>query len=61
MKKKANEKKSKLNKKSELKKQNKKQSSLLGGSNPGKMVPEAVALYNEPRKHRLTGDQIYNI
>ena len=54
MKKKANK------KKSELKKQ-KKQSSPRGGSNPGKMVSEAVALYNEPRKRRLSNDQIYNI
>ena len=54
MKKKANEKKSEL-------KKNKKQNSPRGGSNPGKMVSETVALYNEPRKHRLSGDQIYNI
>ena len=54
MKKKANEKKKRT-------KKNKKQSSPLGGSNPGKMVSEAVALYNEPRKHRLSDDQIYNI
>ena len=49
MKKKANEKK------------NKKRSSPRGGSNPGKMVSEAIALYNEPRKHRLSDDQIYDI
>ena len=49
-----------MKKKSKLKKKrikkNKKQSSPRG-----KMVSEAVALYNEPRKHRLSGDQIYNI
>ena len=28
---------------------------------PAKMVSEAVALDNEPRKHRLLGDEIYNI
>ena len=55
MKKKANEKKKANSKK------NKKQSSPRGGSNPGKMVSEAVALYNDPRNHRLTGAQIYNI
>ena len=53
-------KKKQVKKKSELKK-TKKQSSPRGGSNPGKMVSEAVALYNEPYKHRLSGDQIYNI
>ena len=43
---------SKLKKKANFKK-NKQQSSPRGGSNP--------ALYNEPRKHRLSGNQIYNI
>ena len=51
MKKKASEKKERI-------KKNKKQSSSRVGSNPGKMVSEAVAFYNEPRKHRLSGDQI---
>ena len=60
MKKKANEKKKHIKKKKRIKK-NKKKSSPRGGSNLGKMVSEAVALYNEPRKHRLSGDQIYNI
>ena len=59
-KKEANEKKKKIKKKKRIKK-NKKQSSPGGGSNLGKMVLEAVALSNEPRKHRLSGDQIYNI
>ena len=55
MKKKANEK-----KKSELKnKQTTKQSPRR--FEPGKMVSEAVALDNEPRRHRVSGDQIYNI
>ena len=31
------------------------------GSNRGNMVLEAVAFSNEPRKHRLSDDQIYNI
>ena len=48
-------------KKSELKKKQKKQSSPCGGSNPEKMVSDAIALNNEPLKHRLSGDQIYNI
>ena len=52
-------KKKQMKKKSELKKQQ--QSSPRGGSNPGKMVSEAIALNNEPRKHRLSGAQIYNI
>ena len=56
MKKKANEK-----KKSELKKTKQKKSSPRGGSNLGKMVSEAIALYNAPRKHRLSGVQIYNV
>ena len=55
-KKKANEK-----KKKRIKNKKQKQSSPRGGSNRGKMISEAVALYNEPRKHRLSGDQIYNI
>ena len=54
-------KKSKLKKKSEFKTKNKKQSSPRGGSNPGKMVSEAITLNNEPRKHRLSIAQIYNI
>ena len=49
-----------MKKKSGLK-TNKQQCSPREGSNPGLMVSEAVALYNEPRKHRLSGDQIYNI
>ena len=53
-------KKSKLKKKSELK-TNKQQCSPREGSNPWQMVSEAVALYNEPRNHRLSDDQIYNI
>ena len=53
--------KSKLKKKSELKKKQKKQSSPCGGSNPEKMVSDAIALNNEPLKHRLSGEQIYNI
>ena len=57
----ANEKKSKLKKKSELKKKQKRQSSPCGGSNLEKMVSDAIALNNEPLKHRLSGDQIYNI
>ena len=35
--------------KSELKKTKKKQSSPRGGSNPGKMVLETIALNNVPR------------
>ena len=54
-------KKKQIKKKSEFKKKNKKQSSPRGGSNPGKMVSEAIALNNEPRKDRLSGVQIYNI
>ena len=54
-------KKKQIKKKRIKKKQNKKQSSPRGGSNPGKMVSEAIALNNEPRKHRLSGAQIYNI
>ena len=50
-----------IKKKSELKKKQKKQSSPCGGSNPEKMVSDAIALNNEPLKHRLSGDQIYNI
>ena len=57
----ANEKKSKLKKKKKRIKKNKKQSSPRGGSNPEKMVSGAIALNNEPRKHRLSGAQIYNI
>ena len=49
-----------MKKKKRIKK-NKKQSSPRRGSNPGKMVSEAVAVYNEPRKYRLSDDQIYNI
>ena len=60
MKKKANEKKKQIKKKKGLK-TNKQQCSPREGSNPGQMVSEAVALYNEPRKHRLSGEQIYNI
>ena len=60
MKKQSKWKKKEMKKKKRIKK-NKKQSSPRGGSNPGKMVSEAVALYNEPRKRRFPGDQIYNI
>ena len=55
--KKKKEKKSKFKKKKRIKKK----SSPRRGSNLGKMVSEAVALYNEPRKHRLSSDQIYKI
>ena len=54
-------KKKQIKKKSQLKKKQKKQSSPCGGSNPEKMVSDAIALNNEPLKHRLSGDQIYNI
>ena len=58
-------KKSKLKKNSKWKKKIKKKRQKIGrprrGSNPGKMVLGAVALSNEPRKHRLSGKQIYNI
>ena len=47
-------KKKQIKKNSKFKK-NKQQSSPRGGSNPGKMGSEAVALYNELRKHRLSG------
>ena len=47
-----------IKKKQRIKKTNKQQSSPREGSNPGQMVSEAVALYNEPRKHRLSCDQI---
>ena len=50
-------KKSKWKKKVKLKKK----ISPCRGSNPRKMVLVAVTLSNEPRKHRLTGNQIYNI
>ena len=46
-------KKSKLKKKKRIKKQNKKTTQ----QSPRRFEP----LYNEPRKHRLSGDQIYNI
>ena len=49
-----------MKKKKRIKK-NKKQSSPRGDSNPGKMVSETVTQYNEPRKHRFVGNQIYNI
>ena len=39
----------------------KKKSSPRQGLNLGQMPLEAVALSNEPREHRLSGDQIYNI
>ena len=58
-------KKKQIKKNSNLKKKrikkNRKQSNPRGGSNSPKMVSETVALYNEPRKHRLLGDRIYNI
>ena len=62
-----------INKKSKLKKskiklkktqqqqQQQQKKNSRRGSNLGKMVLEVVALSNEPRKHRLLGDQIYNI
>ena len=39
----------------------KKKSSSRRGSNPEAMRSEAIALHNEPRKHRLPSVQIYNI
>ena len=39
----------------------KKKSRPRRGSNPGAMASEAIALYNEQRKHRLPNYQIYDI
>ena len=50
-----------MKEKSKWKKKTKQHISPRGGSIPAKMVSEAVALYNEPRKHHLLDDQIYNI
>ena len=56
----ANEKKSKLKKKSELKKKQKKNNQVPAEVRTRRKW-DAIALNNEPLKHRLSGDQIYNI
>ena len=50
-----------MKKKKKKKQQQQQQRNPRRGSNRGNMVLEAVALSNEPRKHRLLDIQIYNI